>query len=337
MSSASTRCSRASSERPSSRIVPAAGGASVRVTATTGSDAAAGTSSVSDTGGKSTLAPRQPTRTRPQAQLSAILLAGVLQLANVAGPIVRLERQQHTARPIGGGGRPRRRKKLLRGCARSSGKSSWRSRSGGSATEHVQPVVEVLAESAFYGRHLLKIAIGRRRRRARRWGSAASRRAVRSSGSAARGAASPACSAGRRRCRRGTACHPARVSNRPGRATIAPVNAPRSVPNSSDSISVSANSAQLNATKGLWRRGLCQCSALATTSLPVPLSPVTSTLPRPGPMSARYSKIARMRGLDPMTIESSQKPLRSSAITPRPRRAVPAGTAGARSRRQPAA
>ena len=42
--------------------------------------------------------------------------------------------------------------------------------------------------------------------------------------------------------------------NRPSRRLVAPVNAPRSYPNSSDSISVSGKSAQLTATNGVSRR-----------------------------------------------------------------------------------
>ena len=45
-------------------------------------------------------------------------------------------------------------------------------------------------------------------------------------------------------------------SNRPGRSLMAPVNAPRSCPKSSDSISVSERIAQLTGTNGLWRREL---------------------------------------------------------------------------------
>ena len=58
---------------------------------------------------------------------------------------------------------------------------------------------------------------------------------------------------------------------------MAPVNAPFSWPKSSDSSSSSAIALQLIATNGLWRRGLALWIARASSSLPVPLSPVIST------------------------------------------------------------
>ena len=61
------------------------------------------------------------------------------------------------------------------------------------------------------------------------------------------------------------------------RAT-APVKAPRSCPNSSLSSSVSVIAAQLIATNGFDARALLSWMARATSSLPVPLSPVTSTV-----------------------------------------------------------
>ena len=53
---------------------------------------------------------------------------------------------------------------------------------------------------------------------------------------------------------------------------------PFSWPNISDSKSPSGTAATLTATKGASRRGLWRCTARATSSLPVPLSPVTSTV-----------------------------------------------------------
>src|SRR6185312_208774 len=58
---------------------------------------------------------------------------------------------------------------------------------------------------------------------------------------------------------------------------IAPVKAPRSWPNSSASRSVSGNAAQLTATNALASRALPSCSARATSSFPVPLSPRMTT------------------------------------------------------------
>ena len=62
-------------------------------------------------------------------------------------------------------------------------------------------------------------------------------------------------------------------SNLPGLCWIAPVKAPRSKPNSSDSSSSVGRAAQLTLTNGLSRRSDDEQSARATSSLPVPLSP----------------------------------------------------------------
>ena len=58
----------------------------------------------------------------------------------------------------------------------------------------------------------------------------------------------------------------------------APVKAPFVWPNSSLSWRFSGIAPQLIVTSGLSRRDEWLCSALATTSLPVPLSPVISTV-----------------------------------------------------------
>ena len=67
-------------------------------------------------------------------------------------------------------------------------------------------------------------------------------------------------------------------SNRPGRSAVAPVKAPRMWPNSSHSSSCSGIAAQLIAVKLRSLRGLIRWMARARTSLPVPLSPVMSTV-----------------------------------------------------------
>ena len=61
-------------------------------------------------------------------------------------------------------------------------------------------------------------------------------------------------------------------------AATAPVNAPFSWPKSSVSSSVSGIAAQLIATNGPSLRALSACSARAKSSLPVPLSPSSSTV-----------------------------------------------------------
>ncbi len=71
---------------------------------------------------------------------------------------------------------------------------------------------------------------------------------------------------------------PSACSKRPRRIVCAPVKAPRSWPNSSLSSRSFGIAAVLMATKGPPARGLCLCSARATSSLPVPLSPVIITV-----------------------------------------------------------
>src|SRR6185503_2814894 len=93
-------------------------------------------------------------------------------------------------------------------------------------------------------------------------------------------------------------------SKRPGRSLTAPVKAPRSWPNSSDSISVSENRAQLTATNGWCLRRLDWWIRVAVTSLPVPLSPVISTVLSLFWITRRNSNTARIRPLAPTTIES---------------------------------
>ena len=88
---------------------------------------------------------------------------------------------------------------------------------------------------------------------------------------------------------------PSACSKRPRRVVCAPVKAPRSWPKSSDSSRSFGIAAVLMATKGPLARGLCLCSALATSSLPEPDSPVISTvttLCESRPMARKTSCIA---------------------------------------------
>src|SRR5438094_2713623 len=71
---------------------------------------------------------------------------------------------------------------------------------------------------------------------------------------------------------------PLAASKRPRRIWLAPVNAPFSCPKSSSSIRDSGKAQAEKATNGLSARWLRLWIALATTPLPVPLSPVMSTL-----------------------------------------------------------
>ena len=71
---------------------------------------------------------------------------------------------------------------------------------------------------------------------------------------------------------------PAASSNRPRRLSSAPVNAPRSWPNSSEATSPSGSAAQLTLTRARRARGDPAWMARATSSLPVPVSPVINTV-----------------------------------------------------------
>ncbi len=83
---------------------------------------------------------------------------------------------------------------------------------------------------------------------------------------------------------------------------VAPVKAPFSCPNSSFSSSASGIAAQLMATKGPWERAESWCSARLITSLPVPLSPCSSTVVSV-PAARCSSSIAAFRaGSSPITL-----------------------------------
>jgi len=70
---------------------------------------------------------------------------------------------------------------------------------------------------------------------------------------------------------------PSAASKRPGLLCAAPVKAPFSWPNNSDSMRDGDKVAQLRVTKGPFHRFDKKCSRLAASSLPVPLSPIKST------------------------------------------------------------
>ena len=67
------------------------------------------------------------------------------------------------------------------------------------------------------------------------------------------------------------------ASKSPMRSATAPVKAPRACPKSSLSIKLSGVAPQLWATNAALRRSLSAWSARAISSLPVPVSPSTST------------------------------------------------------------
>jgi len=85
---------------------------------------------------------------------------------------------------------------------------------------------------------------------------------------------------------------PSAWTNFPSRRRSAPVNAPFSWPNNSDSRSVSVSAAQLIFTKDASRRLLLKWIALAIISFPVPDSPVISTV---ACVAATCSTISRSR------------------------------------------
>ena len=71
---------------------------------------------------------------------------------------------------------------------------------------------------------------------------------------------------------------PSASANLPFLFVVAPVNAPVTWPNSSDSSRVSGIAAQLTLMSGMSRWALRAWMARATSSLPVPVSPVMSTV-----------------------------------------------------------
>ena len=90
---------------------------------------------------------------------------------------------------------------------------------------------------------------------------------------------------------------PSASAKRPFLLAVAPVKAPRTWPNSSDSSSVSGMAAQLTLTSGIARCALWSWMARATSSLPVPVSPVISTVLRARAtrsMAERTSRVARL-------------------------------------------
>ena len=120
--------------------------------------------------------------------------------------------------------------------------------------DDVEAVVEVAAEAA--GGRLRRADRGwSRRSRARR---PAARRATRRAAprrARARAAASPARDGGSSPISSRKSVPPSASSNRPGLLSVAPVNAPRTWPNSSLSNSVSTTAEQLTVTKRRSRRG----------------------------------------------------------------------------------
>ena len=203
----------------------------------------------------------------------------VLELAHVAGPGVALERAQRLGLEA-----PRPATRLV-ARAREEGLGEQPDVLAALAQRRqrdrhdVDAVEEIGAEAALRRPR----ARGRgwsRRRRARRRRSAASSRAARSSRSwSAR--SSFACTAGASSpISSRKSVPPWAASKRPMRRSRASVKAPFSWPKSSLSISVAGIAAQFTDDEALVARGPRSWIARATSSLPVPLSPVISTFAR---------------------------------------------------------
>ena len=105
---------------------------------------------------------------------------------------------------------------------------------------------------------------------------------------------------------------PSAVTNLPICLRTAPVKLPFSWPNSSDSISSSGMAAQLTCTRVRSRRIDWRWMARATSSLPVPLSPVTRTVAGVGAALSMVSRRRRMAGAEPMSCSGSERRLRFS-------------------------
>ena len=82
--------------------------------------------------------------------------------------------------------------------------------------------------------------------------------------------------------------------------SVAPVKAPRTWPNSSLSNRFSTIAEQLTVTNFRARPGPSSCSALATNSLPVPVSPVMSTVRTCGANRRNESNSCCMTALRPI-------------------------------------
>src|SRR5262245_1816096 len=113
---------------------------------------------------------------------------------------------------------------------------------------------------------------------------------------------------------------PSASLKRPTRLATAPVNAPRSWPNISLSRRSSGIAPQCTGTNRPASRCDRRCSAAATSSFPVPLSPVMRTVASVGATRRITSKIASMLGWPPM-MPSNDSPSGLS-IDPPPGRPV---------------
>ena len=111
---------------------------------------------------------------------------------------------------------------------------------------------------------------------------------------------------------------PSASSKRPTRSVLASVKAPRTWPKSSLSNTVAARPPTLTVTSGLPARGEQACSSRATSPLPVPFSPVISTLASEGPTRSIISSTGCMaRDCATKSVAPSPRSRRFSASRPR--------------------
>ena len=172
--------------------------------------------------------------------------------------------------------------------------------------KHAQAIVEVGAESPARDGGSRSRCVAAITRTSTRAASRDDRRA-RTRLPAARAAAWPGARAADRRSRRGRSCRRRRARSAPAACATAPVNAPFSWPNSSLSISVGGSAAQLTRTSAAPRRRLRACSARANSSLPVPVSPSSSTDEFVGATSPRRASAARSDGPSPTMSSKSSR------------------------------
>ncbi len=122
--------------------------------------------------------------------------------------------------------------------------------------------------------------------------------------------------------------------NRPGWLATAPVNAPLTWPNSSDSSRFSGIAPQFTATNGWFARALARWIACAISSLPLPLSPRISTLASDAATSLasastsamRFERLtisARQASISPPSVAASEAPSIASALAMMSSRALP--------------
>ncbi len=226
-------------------------------------------------------------------------LDDVLQLADVAGPAVLLERR--ASRPAGTlvMRRPRSRWWRWMKNQTSDGMSSTPLAQRRQVDRvHAQAIVQVRPEPPARPRRLRDRGASPRSPGRRRAASATSRPA-RTRPPAAPAAAWPGSRAAGRRSRRGRSCRRRPARSAPAASQTAPVKAPFSWPNSSLSTSVGGSAAQLTRTSARARRRLRSCSARANSSLPVPVSPSSSTDEFIGATCPRRVSATRSDALSP--------------------------------------